>query len=73
MTASYVLSYGQPLAQNCISHSETLTKRLLSKNAHRPNYCSLVAICYPFSALTLLVGRQEGHPLSDSLEFIGAI
>jgi len=25
--ASYVLSYGQPLAQNCISSSETVAKR----------------------------------------------
>ena len=28
--------------------------------------------CYPFSALTLLVGRQEGHPARKKTEWWGA-
>ena len=27
----------------------------------------VISACYPFSALTLLVGRQEGHPACKSL------
>jgi len=32
-------------------------------------YCTNV---FPFSALTLLVGRQEGHPACKTLEWRGA-
>ena len=28
--------------------------------------------CYPFSALTLLIGRQEGHPACKKIEWWGA-
>ena len=27
----------------------------------------VICVCYPFSALTLLVGRQEGHPACKKL------
>jgi len=43
--ASYVLSYGQPLASNCISWRNASEYHLPSKNAHRPNYCSWLALC----------------------------
>jgi len=32
---------------------------------------SLTHICYAFSALTLLVGRQEGHPACKKTEWWG--
>jgi len=35
----------------------------------------LIMVCYPvyaFSALTLLVGQQEGHPACKTLEWWGA-
>ena len=35
----------------------------LGKQVHGIGYC------FPFSALTLLVGRQEGHPASKKLDF----
>ena len=42
--------------------------------AHSVNYLrsSKSVISYAFSALTLLVGRQEGHPASKKLEWWGA-
>ena len=58
--ASYVLSYGQPLASNCISSSETVAKReyrLPSKNAHRPNYCSWLAVCV--SAISIFTAKSH--------------
>jgi len=33
----------------------------------------MLQYCFPFSALTLLVGRQEGHPACKSLEWWGAV
>ena len=32
----------------------------------------IVSQCFPFSALTLLVGRQEGHPACKKTEWWGA-
>ena len=34
--------------------------------------CVCVLLCFAFSALTLLVGRQEGHPACKKLEWWGA-
>ena len=39
---------------------------------HLVNLLNYVANFYPFSALTLLVGRQEGHPACKKTEWWGA-
>ena len=49
----------------CSSLQEELTSHTQDKDVSN-------AAKFAFSALMLLVGRQEGHPLSDSFEFIGA-
>jgi len=36
-------------------------EKLLLGSVHK-DYCMLQLCCTAFSALTLLVGRQEGHP-----------
>jgi len=34
-------------------------------------YCKLILEAFAFSALTLLVGRQEGHPACKKIEWWG--
>ena len=60
-----MLVYCRPLQHGCVS-----TNRVSTPNLQQSN--SIIVLDYAFSALTLLVGRQGGHPACKKTEWWGA-
>jgi len=59
-------------------HAVSIIVSSFTDSAHSCRRARVVSVentsvcCYSFSALTLLVGRQEGHPACKKLEWWGA-
>jgi len=59
----WIACFPSPLSFSFLT-KKTKTKKLKKLKTNKKNY--------PFSALTLLVGRQEGHPACNKTEWWGA-
>jgi len=53
----------------CLAKRKRMTNRRLQKGLDMEQFCHFVTLfmIYAFSALTLLVGQQEGHPACKKL------
>ena len=58
----------------CLAKRKRMTNRRLQKGLDMEQFCHFVTLfmIYAFSALTLLVGQQEGHPACKKTEQWGA-
>jgi len=58
--------------QNNSALHQFISLYLVCYHMHFTSLLQLLLHCNAFSALTLLVGRQEGHPACKKLEWWGA-